>query len=315
MIEKLFTLVKTMFPDLDKQPLAQQSQGPYAIVRILTDWFRMKKQSVILLDGESELVLMFKEIDGNLLMIPCVLNDEENPRLVRGLLEHSINVTELAQRIPVMDMLPALVAASKEKEGTPEQKAATDLKLGQRILQELRKAANHPDCRLWVAPTEETPEVKAHAESMLNEMQTPNVDALGEVEDDEDDEEWLRVDELAEEEDEDEEYEEEEEDEESTSDAGEFDEDGKEFFAASDAVPETINEIYLKYKESHGYRTLVFQSPLVENLLVPLQCSILEAKKLANEYVRSALFYARPAFGSQTGAANEVAANHQTHSH
>jgi hypothetical protein len=273
MIDQLLKFAKTAIPGFDTQPLAQQSAGPHGVVRILTGWLQGKKQRTMLEDDESELVLMIKEEQGNLLMIPVILNNDENPRLTRALLPESINVEQMSQRIPVIDLLPILIQAGKEKD-------ARDIKLSQKLIAALQAAANHPDCRLVVEQPSATDDVLEEIHTKTPQEQ-PNVDALGATEK----ETGGRI-----------------------TDAERYGDTGIEWLVGKDAVERTTEEIQAPYREDDpnspdffigGDRVLVFDDEEVLELTVPLLASKHEVLKMAFEHEEGAEFYAEPPFNPE----------------
>lgn len=161
--ELIFKMLESM-PGFKGQTLEQQSAAVSGVEKMLTTWLQDKKRNTLLKDNEVELVLMFREVDNQLLMIPTVF--DENDKMCRFLIPQSINVTQMCKRVPAFDILPALIAAGKN-----EKDKDGGVKVMQKVITALRSAANHPSCRLEApAPIEETPyqsevakEIKAEA--------------------------------------------------------------------------------------------------------------------------------------------------------
>lgn len=135
-------MIKQIVPQLAKAPLAEQSAALVDATKWLTEWFRTKKLATELHVGEDELVLMFREVNGHLLMIPVVMgiNLQGHEMVTRALVDQGINVTAMVPQIPAYSMLPMVL----EQENAPNQK----LKLEQEFISVLRAAARIPHARL-----------------------------------------------------------------------------------------------------------------------------------------------------------------------
>jgi hypothetical protein len=141
-MEMFLPMIKQVIPQLAKAPVAEQSAALVDATKWLTEWFRTKKLATELRVGEDELVLMFREVNGHLLMIPVVMgtNLQGHEMVTRALVDQGINVTAMVPMIPAYSMLPMVL----EQENAPNQK----LKLEQEFITILRKAARIPHARL-----------------------------------------------------------------------------------------------------------------------------------------------------------------------
>lgn len=148
-IKRLLPALKLLGLDFDKMaqlPLEKQTIITHMFEQVMTAWIRNKKAQTILKENESELMLMFREQDNELLMIPVIRNEEDH--IVRGLESEGINVTEMCKRIPTMKFLPLLMPAFKKRKSGEVDHNTMDIKMLQLVIAVLRTAASHPDCRL-----------------------------------------------------------------------------------------------------------------------------------------------------------------------
>lgn len=174
-------ILKSATPMLASMPVAQQSEVVVDIERWLSRWLERKQETIVLAEQETELVLMFRLVDNELLMIPCTLGDNDGTDYVaRAFVEQGVNVTRMAAQVPAFQLLPMIL-------GEDTKSPAGKLKMQQAFIALLRAAAHHPDAR-----------IDTETETPFTETETPftptlEVDALGAHDDDyeEDDGSWL----------------------------------------------------------------------------------------------------------------------------
>lgn len=125
--------------------LAGMQDNPIQDVeRVLTHWFDGKKQRTPLLDNEDDLVLMFVMNGQQLLMVPCTVDQSQNPVVIRRfLVDQGLNVTQFAAKL----LFAEIVTLSLAGESDPRP-------FHVKFMEILFKAAAHPACKL----VDETPE-------------------------------------------------------------------------------------------------------------------------------------------------------------
>lgn len=157
------------------KPIEEQSKMAQDAERTCTRWFERKREVTQLEESESDLALMFRVVDGQLIMVPVTLTEVDNVEYInRAFIDQGVNVTVMAQKIPLYTLLPMLL----DGDTSP----AAKLRMQQIFISTLRKAAHHPDARLDTvedAVYDETPLLLEHAQEETPEA--PSVDALGEV--------------------------------------------------------------------------------------------------------------------------------------
>ena len=172
----LLGILKPMLPMLMNKPVEEQSQMVQDGERYLTRWFERKRETTSLEETENDLALMFRVVDGQLIMVPVTLTEVDNTEYInRAFIDQGVNVTVMAQKLPMYTLLPLLL----EGDTSP----AAKLRLQQVFITTLRTAAHHPDARLDTvedAVYNEAPLLLEHSEEETPELFS--VDALGEVE-------------------------------------------------------------------------------------------------------------------------------------
>lgn len=135
-------VLKAMAPALASAPVEEQSRVIRDIESWLRRWFERKQETTELYDYESELTLMFRLVDGELLMVPCTLKEDDGQDVIsRALVESGVNVTRMAGQIPGFALLPIILMQDNNT-------AQGKLRLQQLFTKLLRDAALHPDARI-----------------------------------------------------------------------------------------------------------------------------------------------------------------------
>lgn len=162
-------------PGLMNKPVEEQSKMLQDGERWLTRWFERKREVTQLEESESDLALMFRVVDGQLIMVPVTLTEVNDTEYInRAFIDQGVNVTVMATKIPLYTLLPVLL----EGDTSP----AAKLRMQQIFIATLREAAHHPDARLDTvedAVYDENPLLLEHTQEATPEA--PSVDALGEV--------------------------------------------------------------------------------------------------------------------------------------
>lgn len=164
-----------MMPGLMNKPVEEQSKMLQDGERWLTRWFERKREVTQLEESESDLALMFRVVDGQLIMVPVTLTEVNDTEYInRAFIDQGVNVTVMATKIPLYTLLPVLL----EGDTSP----AAKLRMQQIFISTLREAAHHPDARLDTVEEvvyDETPLLLEHTPEA--KPAAPTVDALGEV--------------------------------------------------------------------------------------------------------------------------------------
>lgn len=167
-------ILKGAAPMLANMPVEKQSETVVDVERWLARWFEQKQLNTVLDENEAELVMMLRLVDGELLMIPCTIADNEGSDYVaRALVDQGVNVTRMAAKIPAYQLLPILLG---EDTRTPVGK----LRMQQAFIGMLRTAAHHPDARIDVEEAEEGTHIGTEG-PQVPATEIISVDALGET--------------------------------------------------------------------------------------------------------------------------------------
>jgi hypothetical protein len=175
MLKMLMGMLKPMLPILSNKPIEEQSQMAHDAERWLTRWFERKREVTPLEEGENDLALMFKIMDGQLVMLPVTITEVDNKEYInRGFINQGINVTEMAKKLPLYTLLPLLL----EGDTSPSAK----LRLQQIFIATIREAAHHPDARLdEIEDASYAIDVPFRSLKEIKHSELVEVDALGEV--------------------------------------------------------------------------------------------------------------------------------------